>query len=161
MSRATILRAAVLALLVPGLSVPVLAANPDFAGTWKLDPDRSEAIGQFPVIEGTYEIALQGEDLKVARTGYRDGQARTVDWVVITDGKPHDLPGLVGRPRSVRAKWKKDKLTQSYSITRGQTDIDITETWTINKDGELEIRYSTRMAQQAQARTEYYVRVDP
>lgn len=161
MKSPTIVRSACATLLVLGLCGPLLAANPDFAGTWQLDPDRSEAIGQFPVIEGTYEISLQGEDVKVVRTGYRNGQARTVEWLVITNGKPHDLPGLVGRPRSVRAKWKKDKLTQSYSISRGQTDIDITETWTINKSGELEIRYSTRMAQQAQARTEYYTRVDP
>lgn len=153
-----VLLASVLSVAV---AIPVLAANPDFVGTWELDMERSQATGQMGVIEGTYEVALQGEDMKVIRTGIRNGEARKVDWVVITDGNPHDLPGLMGRPRSVRAKWKKDKLNMSYSMSMGQSEIDVTETWALNKAGELEIRYSTRMAQTAQARTEYWVRVDP
>jgi hypothetical protein len=146
--------------LLLALTLPSAAADPELAGKWKLDLERSASFGAAEPVEGTYEVTLQGEDLKMERTGYLNGQARVVEWLVITDGKAHDIPGLTGRPRSTRAKWKKDKLSLSYSISRGGTDIDINEIWAINKTGELEIRFNTRMAQQTRTITEYWVRVE-
>ena len=126
-----------------------------------MDLERSEAMQGGLKVDNTYTLEAQGEDLKVRRTFFRGGQSTAVDWVFVTDGKPHEIPGMRA-PRTARTKWKKQKLNVSYSISintpRGEFDLDVTETWLLNKAGELEIRYFTRTPRGPQNRVEIYVR---
>lgn len=147
-------------LLVGFLLAGTLAAA-GLEGTWRMDLERSDAMQGGMKVENTYALELQGEDLKVRRTFFRGGESTAIDWIFVTDGKAHEIPGMRA-PRKARAKWKKDKLNVSYSVTletpRGAFDLDVTETWQINKDGDLEIRYVTRTPRGPQSRVELYVR---
>ena len=156
--RTTLLAISVLVLA----AAPSMGANPEFEGTWKMDTLRSDPMNQQGMmVDNSYTLVLDGEDLKAKRTFFRQGQARSLDWVFYTDGKPYEIPGMLA-PRKARVKWKKNKLSVSYTMTRetprGGFDLDIVETWQINKVGELEIRYSTRVGERNRTRKEIYVR---
>ncbi len=156
--RTAFLAVAALVLAVP----PSWSANPEFEGTWKMDRLRSDPMNQQGLmVDNSYTLALDGEDLKAKRTFFRQGQAQSIDWVFYTDGKPYEIPGMLA-PRKARVKWKKNKLSVSYTMTRetprGGFDLDVVETWQINKVGELEIRYSTRVGERNRTRKEIYVR---
>lgn len=151
--------AALLGLLVASVAWP---ANPDFEGIWRIDLDRSDPINQQGLkLDGSYTLALDGENVAITRTFVGGGQSQDVTWTLVTDGKPHEIPGMRA-PRKARAKWKKDKLSVSYTLSmdtpRGAFDLDITETWSINKQGELEILYATRLPNRTQTRREFYLR---
>ena len=153
--------AALLALIVT--ASPAIAQNDAFLGTWAIDLERSDAImpnGQ--KINSTYHLSFEGSNMVVKRTFIgAGGQTQAMDWTVVTDGKPHELPGF-RKPRETRAKWKKDKLNMSYSMSfdtpRGAFDIDVQEIWKINKKGDLEITYVRRMPQRSETVTEIYTR---
>ena len=153
--------ALICALLLTG-TVPALAGNPDFEGTWEIDLERSDPINpQGLKLDGSYTLTLDGENLATTRTITAGGQSQDIDWTFVTDGKPHEIPGMRA-PRKARTKWKKNKLNVSYTISmdtpRGAFDLDIVETWSINKKGELEILYATRLPNRTQTRREFYVR---
>jgi hypothetical protein len=138
------------------------AADANFAGTWRIDLERSDPMTQQGLkVDNSYQVTLQGEDLAVIRTFYSQGQSQSVDWTFVTDGKPHEIPGL-RQSRTARTKWKKEKLTVSYTLSmdtpRGAFDLDVVETWSINKAGELEILYATRLPNRTQTRKEVFVR---
>lgn len=143
-------------------SAPSAASNPDFAGTWRMDMERSDPMNQQGLkLENSYRLVLDGENIQTTRTFYRGGQGQSVDWVFVTDGKPHEIPGM-REPRKARTKWKKNKLTVSYSMSRqtprGNFDLDVVENWSLNKKGELEILYSTRIGERNITRKEVYLR---
>ncbi|MEM1248114.1 MAG: hypothetical protein AAGK22_17200 [Acidobacteriota bacterium] len=157
-----ILRFVPRALAVAALCLAAPAfANPELMGTWRMDLERSEAMQGGLKIDNTYTLEAQGDDVKVRRTFYQGGQSTGVDWTFVTDGKPHEIPGL-REPRLARTKWKKQKLNVSYTLSidtpRGEFNLDVTETWLLNKAGELEIRYVTRTPRGPQNRVEIYVR---
>ncbi|REJ80751.1 MAG: hypothetical protein DWQ30_12660 [Acidobacteria bacterium] len=133
-----------------------------FEGTWRIDLERSDPMTQQGLeVDNAYRLTLDGENLQAVRTFYSGGREAAVDWTFVTDGKAHEIPGL-RRPRQARAKWKKDRLTVSYTLTletqRGDFDIDVVEPWKVTPDGELEIRYDSRMPSRSQTRREIYVR---
>lgn len=137
-------------------------ANAEFTGTWRIDLERSDAMNRQGLkVAGTYRLALDGENLDVTRTFEAGGQTQAVAWTLVTDGKPHEIPGMRA-PRKARAKWKKDRLTISYTTTldtpRGAFDLDVTETWQIKDSEQLEIVYTTRLPNRTQTRREVWVR---
>jgi hypothetical protein len=82
-----------------------------------------------------------------------------IDVTYQTDGKPHEVTGPMGGPVAIRAKWAKEKLRVSYTISRGGFDLDISEIWSLSNAGELVLQYSTRVGEQMQNRKELYTRV--
>ena len=136
-------------------AAPLAAANPDFAGIWQLDNERSDSLipvrpGQDPPppADVELEISLEGEDVVLNYVMRRDDFPAPVQITqrLITDGKPMEMPDFTGRTRTVRVKWRKDKLSQSYTIVGPFGDFDTTETWQLSKDGsELKVRIQTRI----------------
>ena len=154
--------AALACLLAMFLVAPVAAQNPEFEGMWRIDLERSDPMNREGLkVGGTLELSFSGDDLKVVRTFDAGGEQRAIDWTFITDGKVHEIPGFRA-PREARTKWRKAKLNVSYSMSfpgrGGVTDIDTTETWSINKKGELEVSYATRLPNRTMIRKEIYVR---
>lgn len=153
------LRALGLALLISfALATgPALAADVEMVGKWKLSLERSDERQQGrPLVDAEMTVKLVGEDLRVTRT-YAGGMSFTATYT--TDGKPHDIETPLGT-QAVRAKWKKEKLTMSYSIhrqtPRGAFDLDVVETWSVD-DGELVISYATRIGERPMIRREVYL----
>ena len=143
-------------------AAPVLAEKADFEGSWHMDLERSDELMGGLKIDNRYDLKLDGENLAVTRTFFRDGEESGLDWTVVTDNKKHELPGIE-EPRIARAKWRKDKLNINYKFSRdtprGSFEIDVTETWAITKKGELKITYNMRLPnQQIMNRMEFYTR---
>lgn len=140
------------------------AANPAFVGTWRSDLERSDAINREGLkVDSTMKLSLSGDDLVIERSFVIGGNAEsdpTVSWTYVTDGKPHTVPGLRQTTREARAKWKKDKLTVSYTVgqqtPQGAFEVDVNETWQIEDNGDLVIRYLTRLPDRQQIRDEVF-----
>ncbi len=150
---AAIAPSAVLSIAMFGAS-PLAAANPEFAGIWQLDVDRSDSISrgrpdqEQPPVDVEIEIGLDGEDLDMVFTMRRDDWAAParVSQRVTTNGKPHQVPNLRGDMRTVRAKWRKARLSLSYTARLPYGEFDITETWQLSRDGsELQVTMHTRI----------------
>ena len=153
----------VAALLFAAIVAPTLAANPNFEGQWRIDLERSDPMRDGLEVDNAYVLTLDGEDLHARRTFFGNGQSQSLEWTFETDGKPHEIPGMM-EPRKARVKWRKDKLGVSYTMNRqtprGPMDIDVTETWKITEEGELEIAYAMRVGQRTMRRKEIYRRAE-
>ncbi|MEM1246651.1 MAG: hypothetical protein AAGA81_23635 [Acidobacteriota bacterium] len=152
------------ALLLFAFAGAAPAANPDFQGRWRIDLERSDPMNLEGLeIDNAYELTLDGDDLRAKRTFFQNGQSQSVEWTFQTDGKPHEIPGMT-EPRKARVKWRKDRLSVSYTMQRqtprGALDIDVVETWKLTKEGELEISHSMRVGQRNMKRREIYRRAD-
>jgi len=133
---------------------PLLAANPDFAGVWQLDNERSDSLApgragrERPnTLDLELDIALTGEDLVMNYTMRNESLPGPVQFTqnLITDGKPTEMPDFQGGTRTARAKWRKNKLSVSYTRVTPFGDLDITETWQLSRDGsELQVKLHTR-----------------
>ena len=145
------------------LATPAAAAiaSDSLAGTWQLDLERSDERRQGrPLVDAEMTVEMVGDDVRATRS-FAGGMSFTIDYV--TDGKPHEVDTPIGSQK-VRARWKKEKLFLSYSISRdtprGAFELDVTETWTL-KNGELNIGFSTRVGDRNLTRKEIWVRAAP
>ena len=146
--------AAALAIAAFG-AAPLAAANPDFAGIWQLDVDRSDSLplgrpGQEepPPDDVELDVGLTGDDVVMSFTMRREDWPAPVQITqrLATDGKPHPIPNLRGGERTVRARWRKERLSLSYTVSLPFGEFDITETWQLSKDGsELQLTMHTRI----------------
>lgn len=139
---ATILGAALVA-AAPG-AAPAAAQDERIAGIWQKDYTRSDA--PFPgrhdrpqpnAADIEIEISLEGEDVVLIQTSRRRDwpTPRTVSVNYVTNNKPSPAPNLRGGGmQEVRSKWRKKRLTVSYTITF-PFEADVEETWQISKDG--------------------------
>jgi hypothetical protein len=149
----------------PTLQTEAHAQAADFSGTWRLDLQRSDprrmpgGTGTIPLTEAEIKISMVGEDVRVVRNVDTPQGARVIDMTYSTDGKPHEVTGPMGAPIKMRAKWAKDKLRVSYTLSRGGFDIDITDIWSLSDEGELTLLQSSRVGEQMNNRKEIYVRV--
>ena len=135
-------------------AAPLLAANPDFAGIWQLDNERSDSLApgragrERPnTLDLELDIAVTGEDLVMNYTMRNENLPGPVHFTqhLITDGKPAEMPDFQGGTRTARVKWRKNKLSVSYTRVTPFGDLDITETWQLSKDGsELQVKLHTR-----------------
>ena len=135
-------------------AVPLAAANEDFAGVWQLDNERSDSLApgragrERPnTLDLELDISLTGEDLIMNYTMRAENLPAPVQFTqdLVTDGKPAVMPNFQGGTRTARVKWRKDKLSVSYTRVTPFGDFDVTETWQLSKDGrELEVTLHTR-----------------
>ncbi len=135
-------------------AAPLAAANEGFAGIWQLDNERSDSLApgragrELPnTADLEVDISLAGEDVVMHFTMRRDDQQAPIQFTqeLTTDGKPVVIPGIQGGTRTARVKWRKDKLSISYTRSTPFGDFDITETWQLSKDGsELQVTLHTR-----------------
>ncbi len=135
-------------------AAPLAAANEGFAGVWQLDNERSDSLApgragseQPNTLDLELDIALTGEDLVMNYTMRSENLPGPVQFTqnLTTDGKPAVMPNFQGGTRTARVKWRKDKLSVSYTRATPFGDFDITETWKLSKDGsELEVMLHTR-----------------
>lgn len=136
-------------------AAPLAAANEDFAGIWQLDNERSDSLApgragreQPNTLDLELDISLTGEDVVMNYTMRRDDLSAPVQFSqnLVTDGKPLQMPNFQGGTRTARVRWRKDKLSLSYTRNSPFGDFDITETWQLSKDGsELQVTLHTRV----------------
>jgi hypothetical protein len=156
-SRTVLLTPAVLLGATLPLLLPLFAnaANGDFAGVWKLD--RVEGGDGIPV-EIDMELALEGENLSVKRVIRRDGDPeRTVSYTYVTNGEPHEVPGIGDTTRNATATWKGKRLKVEYPVNFRGMDFNIVENWKLRK-GVLELQYVVPLPDRKLVTKQFYVR---
>ena len=137
------------------LPAAAFAANDRFVGAWKLD--RIEG-GDGIAMEVDMELALDDENLVIKRVIRRDGDPeRTVSYTYVTDGQPHEVPGVGDTMRSAIATWKGKRLKVEYTVTFSSMDFDITENWKIRKEV-LELQYVVPLPDRNRVTRQFYVR---
>lgn len=150
-------------------AAPLAAANADFAGIWQLDNERSDSLApgragrERPnTADVELDISLTGEDVVMNYSIRGDDLPAPVQikQEFTTDGKPVETPSIQGRSRTSRVKWRKDKLSVSYTMVGPFGDFDVTETWQLSKDGsELQVTLHTRIPdRRPDIRKLFYVR---
>jgi hypothetical protein len=140
----TMKRCASLLLLGTLMLVPALAsANGDFAGTWKLDPEKSKGMRPEAPTDVVMTIALEGENLVVERIAVREEGPDKAEWTYVTDGEPHEIVGKT-LTRITTANWKGKKLQVSYKLEIRGIEVDVSETWKMKKSG-LYIKYVSKV----------------
>ncbi|MYF06194.1 MAG: hypothetical protein F4230_15005 [Holophagales bacterium] len=148
---------------------PAAAQDERMVGIWQKDLQRSDAdwphrhdrrLPNAADIE--LDISLDGEDVVMVFTSRRRDwpTPRTTTAHYITDNKPNPVPDIdSGTPRDVRAKWRKRKLTVSYTI-KFPFEADIQQIWELSKDGEnlLLTRFGRTEQGRPDIRKNYFVR---
>jgi hypothetical protein len=117
---------------VPGTAVR--AANPDFSGSWKLNPAKSN-FGSFPAPQSIARQIVQ-KGAKLSMTSVQKGAQGEVtsEFVYTTDGKPVTNKSKGGESKG-SAQWIGDKLMiESSRDVQGAT-LTQKDIWTLSPDG--------------------------
>ena len=147
------LMTAVLILAVGALSAQ---AQPQFAGTWTLDPARS----QLPAHEGRHAqtapdgtqtqkeppvmklvVEQNGSNFKVTRSMARDNRERSYSQSFVADGTERTEQGHRGETTTTKATLGGDRLVTSSTTTMPAKDggeaktFSRESTWTVSPDG--------------------------
>ena len=112
----------------------VRAANPDFSGSWKLNPARSN-FGSFPAPQSaTRKITQTGVRLSITNVQTGAKGAVTTELVYTTDGKPVTNESKGGESKG-SAQWIGDKLMIESSRDVQGTTLTQKDIWTLSPDG--------------------------
>lgn len=120
------------------LTATPAAANDKFAGEWKLD--RIEGGSGAPPPEIDMSVVVSDDKIEVDQKIRPVGEEeKEFSYTLVTNGEPHDVPGLDRVRKGLVAKWKGKKLNVNYKAEERGTDWDVTETWKLRK-GELQVK---------------------
>lgn len=132
------------------MSVPVLAANPDFSGTWKLDAAKSD-FGQFPAPD-KYELVIDHKDPDMTIKTTQAGQMGefTNEIKITTDGKEFTSENPRGKATGT-AKWDGATLVTStvrkFNRDGQEFEFKMDEKWSLSEDGKT-LTQNVHMASQ-------------
>jgi hypothetical protein len=108
---------------------PLLAAAPDFSGSWKMDPARTD-FGMLPapsVFERVIRHTEPKLETKTRQVGQR-GETNT-EASMTTDGKENSIT-ISGRPAHVKAQWEGDTTRRETP----QGEVTLIERWVLASD---------------------------
>jgi hypothetical protein len=140
-----------MAFLLLGIGVTAAQAQPQFAGSYVLDPSQS----QFPKHgnrpqqapdtqrqppQVTLVVAQQGNTLKITRTMVRGTHERSMTDTIVADGSDKTEPGYRGNV-TVRSAFEGDRLVITHTRTRttdqGTQTMSRESVWTLSPDGKV------------------------
>lgn len=129
------------------------------ADAWRLDLEANdERRNGPPLVDTRLTVSMVGAGVAIERAFTTGQGSRTHEATYVTDGKPHDVPGILTPNQTVRVRWRKEKLQISYAISRGGLELDVTQVWSIDKQGALGVLDSTRVQDRNITRREIYRR---
>ncbi len=120
------------------LATAPAAANDKLAGDWKLDRIEGGSVAPPPEIDMS-AVVSDGKFEVEQKIREEDEEEKHFSYTLVTDGEPHDVPGLDRIRKGLVAKWKGKKLRVEYKAEESGRDYEITETWKLRK-GELEVK---------------------
>jgi hypothetical protein len=131
-------------------------SKPDFSGTWKLDPSKSQFNEYMSLNSRTDTIAQDGDKFTQKVTASSNQGELNYTLSFTADGKPVDVPanspganqGVLTLLR-ISAAWQDTSLFVSEDLNyQGQVDITTKLTYDLSKDGKtltIESHTSTQM----------------
>ena len=140
-----------MAFLLLGIGVVAAQAQPQFAGSYVLDPSQSQfpkhgnrpqsapdAQRQLPQV--TLVVAQQGNTVKIARTMVRGTHERSMTDTIVADGSDKVEPGYRGNV-TVRSAFEGDRLVITHTRTRttdqGTQTMSRESVWSLSPDGKV------------------------
>jgi len=129
---------------------PSAAAHPDFAGTWKLDPKRSEGAGV--PISMTLKVSKDAKVLSFSRSATTQAGEQGSTMIVNLDGSPTKNT-LVTQGVSIdlilKSSWEGPAFVIKTNANIGGQVLDQTDRWTLDPDGKtMHIQTTTAGANQ-------------
>ena len=139
---------AVVALAAVALSFVVVAAKPDFSGSWAMD--RARSFGMPGNMQQTMVVKQTGEEIQLETKLIQPDNERTVKDVYILDGKEHEFtPPAPPNAPAVKGKRTANWLPNGNGIVvnestttetpKGPVTNQLIRKWTITAEGELTI----------------------
>lgn len=120
------------------LSLAAAAAGaPNFAGTWQINPVKSENLGMMAAVKQTLVITQSAGELKIAETSDFQGQKTERSVRYDLKGAPVVNDGAMGGKSTTVAKWEGDKLVVTWTTegTVAGTQNVRTENRSLGADG--------------------------
>ncbi|HTP87236.1 MAG TPA: hypothetical protein VMJ34_09810 [Bryobacteraceae bacterium] len=123
------MRAAVALLL---LFVPLMAADPDYSGIWKLNPKESDLRSTNEPNVTTLRIEQRGN--RIHCTAIPEGGGAAVSWDYTLDQK--DAKYKIGdTSRNSRLKWEGNALLVNTLVSARNNTYTVMDRWKMSKDG--------------------------
>lgn len=116
-------------------SAAAIAQTPDFAGSWKLNGEKSKLNAEFSFAPKDIIITQAGNDMTVEKhSSFQDQEFVTNDKLTL-DGKECTNPGFQDTQKKSTCNWSDDKTSLKVisKISIGDGDMTITEVY--KKDG--------------------------
>jgi hypothetical protein len=115
---------------------PSAAAHPDFSGTWKLDPKKSEGVGVPQSM--TLKVSKDSKVLSFTRNATTSAGEQGSTMIVNLDGSPTKNT-LVTQGLSVdlilKASWDGPAFVIKTNANIGGQVLDQTDRWTLDPNG--------------------------
>lgn len=111
-----------------------IAQTPDFAGSWKLNGEKSKLNAEFSFAPKEIIITQSGNDMTVEKhSSFQDQEFVTNDKLTL-DGKECTNPGFQDTQKKSTCNWSDDKATLKVisKIPIGDGDMTITEVYKID-----------------------------
>ena len=131
-------------------SVVMVAAKPDFSGSWVMDRDRS--FGMPGNMQQTMVVTQTGDQIELETKLIQPDNERTVKDRYILDGKEHEFTPPLPPNAPANASPAKGKRTGNWlpagngivvnetttsETPKGPVTSQLTRKWTLSSDGEL------------------------
>jgi hypothetical protein len=107
-----------------------MAANPDFSGTWKMDPDKS-SFGPMPA-PSSVVAKIDHKDPAFSMESTSDTGVQSVKYT--TDGTETSNT-MMGAPAKSTAKWEGKTLVVTSNIDAGGAQAKFVTTFSLSDDG--------------------------
>lgn len=108
-----------------------IAQTPDFAGSWKLNGEKSKLNAEFSFAPKEIVITQSGNDMTVEKhSSFQDQEFVTNDKLTL-DGKECTNPGFQDTQKKSTCNWSDDKASLKVisKIPIGDGDMTITEVY--------------------------------
>lgn len=115
-------------------SAAVFAQTPDFAGSWKLNSDKSKLNAEFSFAPKEIIITQAGNDMAVEKhSSFQDQEFVTSDKLTL-DGKECTNTGFQDTQKKSTCTWSEDKTSLKVisKMSIGDGDMTITEVYKLN-----------------------------
>ena len=115
-------------------AVALAADQPDFSGTWKMDPAKSVFGPQPPPTSMTLVIDYKDPDLSVNQSSTGPDGDQNLLSKYSTDGK-ETVNNFMGTDVKSKGHWDDKVLVIDSSLEPGGMSIKLTSKWSLSDDG--------------------------
>jgi hypothetical protein len=120
------------------LATPLMAQNPDFSGTWKVDTDKSDAPqGRGGGMMGMGELKITQEGGKLTLVMSMGERSRTTTYNL--DGSESRNPGMRGNEMVTKSHWEGKTLVtegeNTFNTPNGDMTVKTREERSLSDDG--------------------------
>lgn len=117
--------------------------TPNLSGIWRWNPEKSHVSGR-PATNRRLKIEQQGSEIDITTRVTNDAgeNSRKVHFTVGSDDNKNEV---MGSTVTSKAHWKDGVLAVESVAPAGETEMHLSDTWTLSPDGQTLTYHSTRV----------------